>query len=106
MNKGLVSAVVALLGGIATLISACKFSNETDDNIDFENEEPAKQENMPDDLYKKIRAKQGKYYADRAKSLVESGDWSIEWLERSMRRPSISPENWRDYEDGWRPNGW
>ena len=39
----------------------------------------------------------------------EAENWSIsieENYERSRGRRSIEPEEWRDFEDGWRPDNW
>ena len=41
---------------------------------------------------------------------VHNGDITKDELDKRVekykRRPDIEPEDWRDFEDGWRPEGW
>ena len=42
-------------------------------------------------------------------SADEAEKWSIEVEEsneRAKRRRDIEPEEWHDFEDGWRPDDW
>lgn len=96
--KGALSLITVLIGGVAALVKASKFGEDTP-----ESEEHPK---MSNELYDKLVAKDGKWGADRAKRLVESGEWKAEQLERALNRPDIDPDDWRDFEDGWRPEGW
>ena len=96
-GKGLVYLALAVAtAGLSTLF-------HTDDEETPESEEHP---TLSDELYRKLVAKDGKWGADRAKRLVESGEWKAEHLERALNRPDIDPEDWRDFEDGWSPEGW
>ena len=47
--------------------------------------------------------------ADEAQEVfekVQNGEMSVEDVEKAISRPDIEPEDWRDFEDGWRPDGW
>lgn len=37
---------------------------------------------------------------------VEDGRMSVEDVRRNLARPDIDPEDWQDFEDGWRPSNW
>lgn len=37
---------------------------------------------------------------------VQEGKMSVDDVRKALNRPDIDPENWQDFEDGWRPNGW
>lgn len=42
----------------------------------------------------------------RVVSDVQDGRRTVEEVQRTLNRPDIEPEQWRDFEDGWRPDGW
>ena len=37
---------------------------------------------------------------------VQIGEMTVEQVERAINRPDIDPENWQDFEEGWRPSNW
>lgn len=37
---------------------------------------------------------------------VQNGEMSVEQVEKAINRPDIDPEDWREFEEGWRPLGW
>ncbi len=37
---------------------------------------------------------------------VQQGQLSVDDVQKAIDRPDISPEDWRDFEDGWRPDNW
>ena len=52
----------------------------------------------------------GEYLANFWYQKVHNGDITKDELDERVRilknRPDIDPEDWRDFEDGWRPDGW
>lgn len=37
---------------------------------------------------------------------VQDGRMSVDDVRRALDRPDIEPEDWQDFEEGWRPDGW
>jgi hypothetical protein len=37
---------------------------------------------------------------------IEDGSITVEDIRACLKRPDIDDEQWRDFEDGWRPDGW
>ena len=37
---------------------------------------------------------------------VQTGEMTVEQVERAINRPDIEPEDWQDFEEGWRPPDW
>ena len=67
--------------------------------------------------YKKILRYLGEAKADEVAEYVRNGEMTAEeaseWAdqieadyEHSRHRRDIEPEEWRDFEEGWRPDGW
>ncbi len=38
--------------------------------------------------------------------MVQDGRMSVDDVRKALDRPDIEPEDWRDFEEGWRPDGW
>ena len=69
------------------------------------------------EAYKRFSTYLGMDKADEVANDVRSGEvsaneaeaWSRsveEMHENSRHRPDIEPEDWRAFEEGWRPEGW
>lgn len=69
---------------------------------------------LSDDAYQRFESYLGSGKADEVAEQVRNGEmsaseaeeWSVqleEDSERSRGRSDIDPEDWRDFEDGWRP---
>ncbi len=69
------------------------------------------------EAYNRFCSYLGSGKADDIAKMVESGEmseeeaekWSVDVEksgERARKRRDIEPEEWRDFEDGWRPNNW
>ena len=56
--------------------------------------------------YEFIYNRDGVEEANRWFDKVHNGDITREELDRMIDRPDIDPEDWQDFEDGWRPNNW
>jgi phytoene/squalene synthetase len=54
-----------------------------------------------DDVANDVRS--GEITADEAEAWSRSVE---EMHEKSRHRPDIEPEDWRKFEEGWRPEGW
>ena len=37
---------------------------------------------------------------------VQDGRMTVEDVRKALNRPDIKPEDWRKFEDGWRPPNW
>ena len=37
---------------------------------------------------------------------VQDGRMSVDDVRKALDRPDIQPEDWQDFEDGWRPDDW
>jgi hypothetical protein len=72
---------------------------------------------LSNEAYQRFLIYLGEDKADEVAEDVESGDmdkgaaeeWSIqieEMRENSRGRRDIEPEEWQDFEEGWRPDGW
>lgn len=72
---------------------------------------------LSNEAYRKILCYLGEAKADEVAEDVRNGEMTAEeaseWAdkieadyERSRHRRDIEPEEWRDFEEGWRPDGW
>lgn len=89
-----------LLSGLAVIVSAIGAI------IAFGKDSASDEDNLPNDLKRELTYRAGEYQAKRISKLVKSGEWSVEDVKRQLHRPDIDPDDWRDFEDGWRPEGW
>jgi hypothetical protein len=48
----------------------------------------------------------GEDAADEILDKVQTGGMSVEQVETAINRPDIDPEDWSDFEEGWRPTNW
>lgn len=48
----------------------------------------------------------GEEAAQEVLDKVQRGEMSAEQVEKAINRPEIEPEEWRDFEEGWRPDEW
>lgn len=113
-------ALKALLGvGSAALavFSLILNKSEIDEDIDEDEDEDDDYETnpyrrttghpiLPIDLFDEIFLKDGEGEANRILDKVQRGQLDVEDVRKALHRPSIPPEKWRDFEDGWRPDGW
>lgn len=72
---------------------------------------------LSNEAYQRFLIYLGEEKADEVSEDVESGnmdkgeaeEWSIRienMRENSRGRRDIEPEEWQDFEEGWRPDGW
>ena len=48
----------------------------------------------------------GEEEANRWFNKVHNGEITKEQVDKMINRPDIDPEDWRDFEEGWRPDDW
>ena len=85
--------------------------NEDDDDFDDDYESnPLRRTTghpiLPIDLWDEIYQRDGEGEANRTSDKVQLGYLSVDDVRKAIKRPSIPPEKWRDFEDGWRPDDW
>lgn len=61
---------------------------------------------LPIDLFDEIYQLSGEGEANRILDKVQLGKMSVDDVRTYLHRPDIEPEQWRDFEDGWRPENW
>ena len=61
---------------------------------------------LPIELFDILLRTRGEETADWVLDMVQEGTLSVDEVIRVINRPDIEPEDWRDFEDGWRPEGW
>ena len=64
------------------------------------------EDEISEKAYEFIFNRDGEEEANRWFNKVHNGDITREQLDRMINRPDIEPEDWRDFEDGWRPHKW
>lgn len=61
---------------------------------------------LPIKLFDKICDMWGEDAAIDILDLVQEERMSIEDVEKAINRPDISVDDWKNFEDGWRPDNW
>ena len=61
---------------------------------------------LPAELFSRLYDIGGGDFATEILDQVQEGSMTVEQVRKSLDRPDIDPEDWRDFEDGWRPDGW
>lgn len=113
--------VVTTLTLVAGAITYAVLSNNDDNpSVDISTDDDEGGPEMPEisqKAFDDIETFLGRGKAEEVAEQVKSGDMTPEaaenwgkqlWdqYERSRGRRDIEPEEWRDFEDGWRPEGW
>lgn len=111
VGKGLVYAITgAAAAGVLALLHSKDSEDEEDDDDYYDEDNPVRKTTghpkLPIDLFEKIYNRDGEAEAVRILDKVQRGEISVDYLRKVMDRPGIDPEDWRDFEDGWRPEGW
>ena len=106
---------------VAGIVTVSLLSNNDDDPItDNNSDDDEGGSEMPEisqKAFDDIETFLGKGKAEEVAEQVRSGDMTPEaadnwgrqlWeqYERSRGRRDIEPEEWQDFEEGWRPEGW
>lgn len=61
---------------------------------------------LPAELYSDLYDLMGADGADEVLDQVQEGRLTVDQVEKALNRPDIDPEDWEDFENGWRPDNW
>jgi hypothetical protein len=114
--KPIVITGLTFAAGIATAIVLSRHDEENND-MDFVEGGDENEMKMPQDIHDRLAMFWDPVKADEWAELMENGEITLEeataqadmWEKHSAEivgRRDIRPEEWRDFEDGWRPQGW
>lgn len=78
----------------------------TKGEFNMDKRKTARPPKLPIDDYIWILDHCGEDEANQIFEKVQNDEMTVEHVERVMKRPEIEPEDWRDFEEGWRPDGW
>lgn len=80
----------------------------TEDGDDFIDDSAAVEYKplIPSEIFRWLLRNWGEEAAFEIYDKVERGELTTERVETLFYRPDIEPEDWQDFENGWRPAGW